>query len=304
MLTAGVAAVLLALGAGWLLAPAVPVTLPGGTARDDGWTLALCDVGQGDMLVLRSGPASAVVVDVGPDPPAADRCLRRLGVRTLDLVVLTHFHADHVDGLPGALRRRAVGPVLVSGFAQPAFNARVVGAQAAAAGATVRAAGAGESGSVGSGGWSVAWRVIAAHRPATTGSSSEAEGSDVNESSLVTEMVVGGPDGALRVVGLGDLEATGQAALAAGLRSRGVLLGGPVDVVKVAHHGSPTQDPDLYATLSAPVALVGVGADNDYGHPAPRTLDLLRAAGSTVLRTDTSGTVRLVATPQGVGVLR
>ena len=42
-----------------------------------------------------------MVVDTGPDPPAMDACLDRLGVRALPVVVLTHFHADHVDGLAG-----------------------------------------------------------------------------------------------------------------------------------------------------------------------------------------------------------
>ncbi|OEV19857.1 hypothetical protein AN220_28260, partial [Streptomyces nanshensis] len=70
-----------------------------------GWRMVACDVGQGDALVLaldgeRGGAAGAVVVDAGPEPDAVDRCLRDLGVRSVPLVVLTHFHADHVAGLP------------------------------------------------------------------------------------------------------------------------------------------------------------------------------------------------------------
>ena len=67
----------------------------------DGWVFAACDVGQGDALALRAGPRSAVVVDAGPDPRAVDACLRRLGVERVPLLVLTHFHADHVDGVAG-----------------------------------------------------------------------------------------------------------------------------------------------------------------------------------------------------------
>ena len=69
--------------------------------------MVACDVGQGDGLVLNAGPARAVVVDAGPDPAAMDGCLRRLGVERVPLVVLTHFHADHVDGLDGVLRGRS-----------------------------------------------------------------------------------------------------------------------------------------------------------------------------------------------------
>ena len=68
--------------------------------------MVACDVGQGDGLVLNTGaPHTAVVVDAGPDPTAMDVCLSGLGVTRVPLVVLTHFHADHVDGLPGVLAR-------------------------------------------------------------------------------------------------------------------------------------------------------------------------------------------------------
>ena len=72
----------------------------------DGWVLVACDVGQGDALVLNAGRGSAVVVDAGPDPVAVDQCLDRLGVSRIPLLVLTHFHADHVGGVAGVLDDR------------------------------------------------------------------------------------------------------------------------------------------------------------------------------------------------------
>ncbi|ALO08393.1 ComEC or Rec2-related protein [Streptomyces venezuelae] len=69
-----------------------------------GWVFAMCQVGQGDATVLAAGGDAAVVVDAGPDPVPVDRCLRELGVRRVPLLVLTHFHADHVAGLAGVLR--------------------------------------------------------------------------------------------------------------------------------------------------------------------------------------------------------
>ena len=59
-----------------------------------GWLMVACDVGQGDALVVATARHHAVLVDAGPDPRAVDRCLRRLDVRALDLIVLTHFHAE------------------------------------------------------------------------------------------------------------------------------------------------------------------------------------------------------------------
>ena len=71
----------------------------------DGWVLVACDVGQGDALVLNAGPGAAVVVDAGPDPVAVDQCLDRLDVHQVPLLVLTHFHADHVGGVAGVAPR-------------------------------------------------------------------------------------------------------------------------------------------------------------------------------------------------------
>ena len=86
------------------------------------WRVVACDVGQGDALVLASGPGHAVVVDAGPDPAAIDGCLTRLNVDVVDAVVLTHFHADHVEGLPGVMHGRVVRQILTSPVLDPAFQ--------------------------------------------------------------------------------------------------------------------------------------------------------------------------------------
>jgi len=108
-----------AAGAALLLTVAlvVPASGPGWPPRD--WLLAACDVGQGDALVLAAGGDAGVVVDAGPDPALVDRCLRDLGVRRVPLVLLTHLHADHVEGLRGVLRRREVGEIQVGGYDEP-----------------------------------------------------------------------------------------------------------------------------------------------------------------------------------------
>ena len=70
-------------------------------------------------------------------------------------------------------------------------------------------------------------------------------------------------------------------------------------MVKVAHHGSAKQSEDLYRRIQARVGLVGVGAGNDYGHPAPSALALLRRAGTLALRTDLSGDLSVAPGPGG-----
>ena len=72
------------------------------------WQIANCDVGQGDSMVVNLGDHRAIVIDTGPDPIAEDRCLHQLGVKTIELLILTHVHADHVGGLDGAIRDRTV----------------------------------------------------------------------------------------------------------------------------------------------------------------------------------------------------
>jgi competence protein ComEC len=81
----------------WLL------RFPGGD-----WQIANCDVGQGDSMVVNLGGHRAIVIDTGPDPIAEDRCLHQLGVKKIELLILTHVHADHVGGLDGAIRDRTV----------------------------------------------------------------------------------------------------------------------------------------------------------------------------------------------------
>ncbi|MFF5470079.1 ComEC/Rec2 family competence protein [Streptomyces achromogenes] len=122
-----------------------------------GWRFAMCDVGQGDATVLAAGEATGVVVDAGPDPALVDDCLRRLGITRVPLVILTHFHADHVAGLPGVLRGRSVAAIETTGLAEPADQARFVRREAAERHIPVVTAVAGEERRVGPLTWRVLW---------------------------------------------------------------------------------------------------------------------------------------------------
>ncbi len=100
----------------------------------------------------------------------------------------------------------------------------------------------------------------------------------------------------VRMLMSGDMEPEAQQRLDAS------LPGLRVDVLKVPHHGSRYQDPDLLDGLGARLALVSVGRDNDYGHPAAATLALLRRAGMRVERTDEDGDVAVTVRDGRLGV--
>ncbi|GAA2257892.1 hypothetical protein GCM10010430_47150 [Kitasatospora cystarginea] len=258
-----------------------------------GWQLVMCDIGQGDMTVLpiRSAggesPDSAIVVDTGPDPHAADTCLRDLGITKVPLLILSHFHADHAEGLPGVLHGRRVGALQVTTLDTPAGEYARVVAWAAAAGVPVVRAKRGEHRFAGPElSWDVLW-PDSTLGPATPGA---------NNASVALLAAVGPSSGPLRIALLGDLEPPAQAALHARLTPP------RVDVLKVAHHGSGNQDWDFTAALHPHLALISCGSDNPYGHPAAQTVSRLRALGATVMRTDQVGDIAILGTPSALSV--
>ncbi len=248
-----------------------------------GWVLAVCDVGQGDGLALRAGQHAAVVIDAGPDPAAMDACLDRLEVRQVPLLVITHFHADHVDGISGVLEGRRVEMIEGSTLREPAPGVREV---ETAVGHDPDLPSYGVTRRVGE----VTLQEVWPRPDGTVGDPGE---SAPNNASVVLVAEVAG----VRILLTGDVEPSAQSSLArdlAGLR---------VDVLKVPHHGSRRQDVEWLTSLGARVALVSVGEDNDYGHPSLDLLGALTAAGARVWRTDLAGDVVVVVRDGELGVV-
>ena len=245
-----------------------------------GWAVVACDVGQGDALVLATGaPGHAVLVDAGPDDGPVDACLARLGVHSLDLVVVSHLHADHVGGMSGALRGRAVGGIAVGPSRQPGAALRRLGVQAREAGTTVVALGAGQR---------LTWPglvldVLGPVHPALD--VDPGDGTAVNDGSLVVRAQT--PAGSVLLTG--DVEIAAQA----DLLTAGVPL--RADVLKMPHHGSRYSLREFLAAVAPRVVLVSVGAGNSYRHPDPQLLGVLGSAGVAVRRTDHDGDTAVVA---------
>ncbi|GAB2687405.1 ComEC/Rec2 family competence protein [Saccharopolyspora gloriosae] len=251
-----------------------------------GWAVVACDVGQGDGLVLSTGrDREAVVIDTGPDPVLMAECLRRLRIRSVPLVLLTHLHADHVSGLPAVLSGREVGSVAVGPLNEPAWAAQEVRATARAHGAHVLPLHAGQR---------LRWPGLVLDVLGPRGELARTTSADdANDASLVVKATT--PAG--RVLLTGDVELPGQSELlAAGVDLR-------AEVLKVPHHGSRYTSPALLAAVRPRVAVISVGAGNDYGHPSPLILGALTRMGVRIQRTDQSGDIAIAAEGDGRAVV-
>jgi competence protein ComEC len=255
---------------------ALPVRLLASGWPPPGWLVVACSVGQGDAIVLPAGDGQAVVVDAGPEPDPVDGCLRRLGVRRVVLFVVSHYHADHIGGVAGLFRRRAVGAVAGPDWPEPAGGRRQVAETARAAGTPVSDVGPG---------WSYTKEglrlVVLAPLDPMRGTNS-----DPNNNSLILRATVAGRT----VLLAGDAETEEQSDVVERLGAAALRA----DVLKVAHHGSALQSPELLDAVDPAIALVSVGAGNDYGHPNASVLARLARDGARVMRTDQLGDVAVV----------
>jgi competence protein ComEC len=235
-----------------------------------GWLMVACDVGQGDATVINTGRSSAIVVDAGPDPMTVDGCLRRLSVRSLPLAVVTHAHADHLAGWAGLVRGRQMGTVLHGPSGGPG-----------------RQVGVGEHFRIGSVEAEVLWPALDAAVPDVQ------DGTQMNNSSVVLRVDTRG----VRLLLAGDVEPEAQSAILAS----GVPLA--AEVLKFPHHGSGRQSPEFLRAVGAKIATISVGAHNDYGHPAPSALQMLRRLGTDWRRTDLDGDIAITLHDGRLGVV-
>ena len=250
-----------------------------------GSRIVMLDVGQGDSMLVQSGEAN-ILLDTGEDGDVLLRELAEQGVTHLDAIVITHKDADHA----GALRQLAgvidIAHVYVhADLLDKDFMAAVL--ESARWVTSDRGAEGVRPGSVLQAG-DFSLTVLA---PLDGGKSE-------NDDSLICLIKY-------------DANVDGR------IEARGVLTGdaekdamrdvvpqvGDIDFLKVAHHGSKGGlSEEQLSTLSPEVALIGVGADNKYGHPTKETLQMLEEHGARIYRTDKQGAISIAFSADGMRV--
>ena len=251
----------------WLVAPVVAaaalawlavLSLPDGRLH-----VTFADVGQGDAAFIVTPGGAQIMMDGGADPDEAVRVASSkmpFWDRTIDLVILTHPHHDHVAGLTEVLRRYRVLHVLERRLEYDGAAYRDWREAVAAEGATVTQAAAGQTISFSDG------TVLEVVNPPER--LVGAALADVNNSSVAVRLAYGSVSFMLT----GDMYVDAEARLlSSGLRVDS-------DVLKVAHHGSRTSSSEEFLSRVSPVAaVVSVGEGNRYGHPNPDVMLALQS---------------------------
>jgi beta-lactamase superfamily II metal-dependent hydrolase len=230
--------------------------------------LVFFDVGQGDAALVISPEGKVALIDAGPAEAGLAGRLRRLEIDTIDLVVASHAHADHIGGMEAVLRTLPVRAFLDNGMPYTTATYRRLMGAVASLGITYLAPVA-RTIALGS----VPLRVLPPWPRATS----------QNDGSVGIALEFG----AFRALFVGDAERYEL--------SYFLTLGvPPVTVLKAAHHGAWNGlTPDWITRTHPRVVVISAGGGNPYGHPDPRALYYYSTVGASIYRTDRDGTIEI-----------
>ena len=242
------------------------------------------DVGQGDSILIQTADHQDILVDGGPDDSVLAGLNKYLpaGDRNIELMVLTHPHSDHVNGLVSVTERYTVSQVLETGvqFKQTAYqtwqsllkqkNIPTIRVQA------------GQQYLIGLAQLDILWPVTDLSKTVYVHDNA-ALGGGINDTSIVMKLTCGGSRAILMGDASSDIE---ERIIASGVNIK-------ADLLKVGHHGSRySTSVDFVAAVQPKWAMISVGLNNKFNHPHPTSLLHLRQFNVNVFQTDQVGDVR------------
>ncbi|KKW14150.1 MAG: internalization-related competence protein ComEC/Rec2 protein [Parcubacteria group bacterium GW2011_GWA2_50_10] len=253
--------------------------LAGNTLR-----VTFLDVGQGDAILVETPQGHQILIDGGPDSKVLEKLGKQMPFwdKTIDLVVLTHPEADHITGLVAVFEQYNVKSVLWTGVGHKSNIFAAWERALEKEDARIMLARAGQK---------VVWSQNFANGSMEIlypDDSAIATARAVNDTSIVSRFIFGEQ----RFLFTGDVTKIAEQKLV----DQGIYLDS--HVLKVPHHGSKTSSSESFlAAVSPSLAVIQVGADNRYGHPAKEVLDRFAAFGISVLRSDLQGDIIITYDP-------
>jgi competence protein ComEC len=238
------------------------------------------DVGQGDSILIKTPDHQRILIDGGPSNAVVNKLGENLPFfdKKIDLIILTHPHADHLDGLIEVLKRYEVKKILSTGVVHTTpdylswleeIKKQNVPMEIAVAGQTLDFGGGVKM-------------EIFYPKEDLTGKSVE----NLNNTSIVAKLIFG--QTSFLFTSDAEMEVEDQ------LTSGGVDL--KADILKVGHHGSKNATSQNFLEKVQPkFAVISVGADNSFGHPNAMTLKRLENIGAEIFRTDEDGDIKIIS---------
>jgi len=248
-------------------------------APDDKFHLSVLNVGQGDSILIQDPGGKNILVDGGPDNSILNELGQKIPFynRNIDAIILTHPHADHLFGLIEVLKRYNVGQIYLTGVTQTTNEYLEFLQLVKDKNIPTKIVKAGDDLRFDDTNIKVLWP-----KEDLTGKTVE----NLNLSSMVVKVGYHNFSALL----LGDLEKDSQTGM---MKDQTI---GKIDVIKIAHHGSANGiNTELLDQTKPSLAIISVGADNKYGHPALLTITELTKRNIQIKRTDRDGTITIIS---------
>lgn len=245
--------------------------------------LIICDVGQGDAIFIQTPTQAQILIDGGPDKKVLE-CLSRhmpFWDRSLDAVILTHPHADHITGLVDVIERYKVNAFYTEKVDADTQIYKLFMSKLAEKGLSAKDLQTSKNFSDKSG-----VRLITLWPSAETIQQTDQTNANLDLNGLSVISLIKYANFSALLTGDAGVVVEDQIA----------DLAGDIDVLKVPHHGSKTGMNDYFLSSTRPeLAVISVNSNNRYGHPAPFTIELLKKHKIKTLRTDFNGEVEIIS---------